>query len=68
MLKYCVERRNQLSNCLLFAEEMELVDDDDSEEFSHEDCTSPTAEKPESYLDVCISNTLTSEQRVEVEK
>ena len=54
-LKQYVERRNELSHCLLSAEAIESVDDDDSEEFPFDDCTFPTAKKPESYRDVCIS-------------
>ena len=67
MLKQNVERRNGLSHCLLSAEAIESVDDDDNEDFLLDDCTFPTAKKPESYRDVSISNTLTSEQRKEVE-
>ena len=67
MLKQYVERRNELSHCLLSAEAIESVDDDDIEEFPLDDCTFPTAKKPESFHDVSISNTLTSEQRKEVE-
>ena len=67
MLKQYVERRNELSHCFLSAEAIESLDDDDSEEFSLEDCTFPTAKKPKSYRDVSISNTLPSEQRNEVE-
>ena len=67
MLKQYVERRNELSHCLLSAEAFESVDDDDNEEFPLDDCTFPTVKKPESYLDVSISDTLTSEQRKEVE-
>ena len=67
MLKQYVERRNELSHCLLSAEAIESVDDDDNEEFPLDVCTFPTAKKPESYRDVSISDTLTSEQRKEVE-
>ena len=67
MLKQYVERRNELSHCLLSAEAIESVDDDDNEDFPLDDCTFPTAKKPESYRDVSISNTLTSEQRKKVE-
>ena len=42
-------------------------EDDDTEEFSLDDCAFPTAKQPESYNDVSISDTLTSEQRSEVE-
>ena len=48
------------------AEAIESVDDDDNEEFPLDDCTFPTAKKPESYRDVSFSDTLTSEQRKEV--
>ena len=67
MLKQYVERRNELSHYLLSAEAIESVDDDDIEEFPLDDCTFPTAKKPESFRDVSISNTLMSEQRKEVE-
>ena len=67
MLKQYVERRNELSHCLLSAEAIESVDDDDNEDFPLDDCTFPTAKKPESYRDVSISNTLMLEQRKEVE-
>ena len=67
MLKQYVERRNELSHCLLSAEAIEPVDDDDNEDFPLDDCTFPTAKKPESYRDDSIANTLTSEQRKEVE-
>ena len=67
MLKQYVEHRNELSHCLLSAEAIESVDDDDNEEFPLDDCTFPTAKKPESYRDVSIADTLTSEQRKEVE-
>ena len=33
MLKQYVERRNELSHCLLSAEAIESVDDDDNEDF-----------------------------------
>ena len=66
MLKQYVERRHELSHCLLSAEAVESVDDD-NEDFPLDDCTFPTAKKPELYLDVSISDTLTSEQRKEVE-
>ena len=67
MLKQYVERRNELSHCLLSAKAIESVDDDDNEDFPLDDCIVPTAKKPESYRDVSISDTLTSEQRKEVE-
>ena len=66
MLQQDVQRRKELSHCLLSAEAIESVDDDDNEEFPLDDCTFPTA-KPESYHDVSISDTLKSGQRKEVE-
>ena len=39
MLKQYVERRNELSHCLLSAEAIESVDDDDNEDFPLDDCT-----------------------------
>ena len=62
MLKQYVERRNELSHCLLSAEAIESVDDDDNEDFPLDDCTFPKAKKPKLYRDVSISDTLTSEQ------
>ena len=50
MLKQYVERRNELSHCLLSAEAIESVDDDDNEEFPLDECTFSTAKKPESYV------------------
>ena len=67
MLKQYVERRNKLSHCLLSAEAIESIEDDDNEDFPLDDCTFPTAKKPESNRDVSISDTLTSEQRKAVE-
>ena len=67
MSKQYVERRNELSHCLLSAKAIESVDDDDNEDFLLDDCTFPTAKKPESYRDVSIADNLTSEQRKEVE-
>ena len=69
MLKQYVERQNELSHCLLSAEAIASVDDDDdNEDFPLDDCTFPTAKKPESYRDVSISSTLTSEQRKELKR
>ena len=67
MLKQYVERRNELSHCLLSAGAIESVDDDDNKDFPLDDFTFPTAKKPESYRDDSISDTLTSELRKEVE-
>ena len=68
MLKQYVERQNVVSHCLMSAEATASVnEDDDSEEFSLDDCAFPTAKQPESCNDVSISDTLTLEQRSEVE-
>ena len=68
MLKQYVERQNVASHCLMSAEAAASVnEDDDTEEFSLDDCAFPTAKQPESYNDVRISDTLMSEQRSEVE-
>ena len=68
MLKQYVERQNVASHCLMSAEATASVnEDDDTEEFSLDDCAFPTAKQPESYNEVRISDTLTSEQRSEVE-
>ena len=68
MLKQYVERQNVASHCLMSAEATASVnEDDDTEEFSLDDCAFPTAKQPESYTDVRISDTLKSEQRSEVE-
>ena len=66
-MKQYFERRNELSYCLLSTETIESVDDDDNEEFPLDDCTFPTAKKPESYRDVSILDKLMSEQRKDVE-
>ena len=59
-----VERQNVASHCLMSAEATASVNaDDDSEEFSLNDCAFPTAKQPESYNDGSISDTLTSEQQ-----
>ena len=68
MLKQYVERQNVASHCLMSAETTASVnEDDDTEEFSLDDCAFPTAKQPESYNEVSILDTLTSEQRSEVE-
>ena len=68
MLKQYVERQNVASHCLMSAEATASVnEDDDTVKFSFDDCAFQTAKQPESYNDVSISDTLTSEQRSEVE-
>ena len=68
MLKLYVERKNVTSHCLLSAEANVTVDgESDTEEFGLNDCAFPMAKRPQSYNDVSISDTLTSEERAEVE-
>ena len=68
MLKLYVERKNVTSHCLLSAEANVTVDEEsDTEVFGLDHCTFPTAKRPQSYNDVSISDTLTSEVRAEVE-
>ena len=68
MLKQYVERQNVLSHCLMSAEATASVnEDDDTEEFSLDDCAFLTEKQRESYNDISMSDTLTSEQRSEVE-
>ena len=51
----------------MFAEANVTVDEETyTEEFGLDDCAFPTAKQPQSYNDVSISDTLTSEQRAEV--
>ena len=69
MLKPNVKRQNVASHCLMSAEATASVnEDDDTEEFSHDDCAFPTAKQSQSYNDVSISDILTPEQRSEVER
>ena len=67
MLKQYVERQNVASHCLMSAEATVSVnEDDDTVDFFLDDCAFPTAKQLESYNDVSISDTLTSEQFSEV--
>ena len=64
MLKLYVERQDVMSHCLMSAEASSTVDEEvENEEFSLDECAFPTAKQPESYNDVSICETLTSEQR-----
>ena len=68
MLKQYVERKTVTSHCLLSSEANVTVDEEtDTEEFGLDDCAFPTAKRPQSYIDVSVSDALTSEQRAEVE-
>ena len=60
-----IEMSCLIVNCLLKL--LSQLTTDNNEEFPLDDCTFPTAKKPESYHDVSISDTFTSEQRKEVE-
>ena len=68
MLKLYVERQDVMSHCLMSAEASSTVDEEvENEEFGLNECAFPTAKQPESYNDVSICETLTSEQRSDVE-
>ena len=68
MLKQYVERQNMASHRLMSAETTASVnEDDDTEEFLLDDFAFPMARQPDSYNDVSISDTFTSEQRSDVE-
>ena len=68
ILKQYGERRNVTSHCLLSAEANVKVDEEtETEEFGLDSCRFLTAKQPQSYYDVSISDTLTSEQSAEVE-
>ena len=69
ILRLYVERKTEASHCLLSAKAsipLREEDDDESDEYSLEDCTFPSNKEIETYRDVCISDELTNEQRKEV--
>ena len=71
ILRLCVEQKTEASHCLLSAEaSMPLSEDDDdeSDEYSLEDCTFPSYKEIEKYRDVSISDELTDEQKKEVKE
>ena len=71
ILRLYVERKTEASHCLLSAEaSMSLSEDDDdeSDEYSLEDCTFPSNKEIETYRDVSISDELTDEQKKEVKE
>ena len=71
ILRLYVERKTEASHCLLSAEaSMPLSEDDDdeSDEYSLEDCTFPSNKEIETYRDVSISDELTDEQKKEVKE
>ena len=70
-LRLYVERKTEASHCLLSAEaSMPLSEDDDeeSDEYSLEDCTFPSNKEIETYRDVSIPDQLTDEQKKEVKE
>ena len=71
ILRLYVERKTEASHCLLSAEASMLLsqdDDDESDEYSLEDCTFPSNKEIETYRDVSISDELTDEQKKEVKE
>ena len=68
MLKQYIERQNVVSHCLMCAEANVMVDEEtETGEFGLDDCVFLTAKQPQSYNDMRIYDTLTSDQRAEVE-
>ena len=68
-LRLYVERKTEASHCLLSTEAsipLREEDDDESDEYSLEDCTFSSNMEIETYRDVSISDVLTNEQRKEV--
>ena len=66
ILRLYVERKTEASHCLLSAEAsipLREEDDDESDEYSLEDCTFPSNKEIETYRDVSISEELTDKQR-----
>ena len=71
ILRLYVERKTEASHCLLSAEASmpsSEDDDDESDEYSLEDCTFPSNKEIETYRDVSISDKLTDEQKKEVKE
>ena len=69
ILRLYVERKTEASHCLLLAEVSILLrveDNDESDEYSLDDCTFPSKKEIETYRDVSISDQLTNQQRNEV--
>ena len=69
ILRLYVERKTEASHCLLSAEAsipLREEDNNESDEYSLEDCTFPSKKEIETYRDVSISDELTDEQRKEV--
>ena len=71
ILRLYVERKTEASHCLLSAEAsipLREENEDESDEYSLEECTFPSNKEIETYRDVSISVELTDEQRKEVKK
>ena len=71
ILSFYVEMKTESSHCLFTAEAsipLREEDDDESDEYSLEDCTFPSNKEIETYRDVSISDELTDEQRKEVKE
>ena len=68
ILRLYVKRKTELSHCLLSAEVSIPLreDDNESDEYSLEDCTFPFKKAIQTYRDVSISDKLMEEQRNEV--
>ena len=69
ILRLYVERKTEVSYCLLSTEAsipLREEDDDESDEYSLEDCQFPCKKEIETYPDVSISDERTDEQRNEV--
>ena len=67
MLKQYVERQSMTSHRLMSIETVAVIETDEADEYSLEDCTFPSTQRAETYKDVSISNELTSEQFREAE-
>ena len=68
-MRLYVERKTEASHCLLSAKAsipLREEDNDESDEYSLEDCTFPSNKEIETYQDVSISDELTDKQRKEV--
>ena len=68
-MRLYVEQKTEASHCLLSAEAsipLREEDNDESDEYSLEDCTFPSNKEIETYQDVSISDELTDKQRKEV--
>ena len=69
ILRLYVERKTEASHCLLSAVAsipLREEEDDESDEYSLEDCTFPSNKEIETNRDLCISDELTDKQRKEV--